>query len=137
MIPYYNVVKPLIFLIWIVISTHFLPSNLINQIIPLRSDKISADQAPYFGTGTVTTVQKAWSFIVGMARTVVPYHCTIGTVGTVVLFPNAVTASGQGMAEATIGVGRVMSTYYTSKPSIESINIFYHASECRLGAFCT
>lgn len=43
-----------------------------------------------------------------------------------------ITASAQGMAEATIGV---MSTCYT-KPSIESINIFYYASECRLGAFC-
>lgn len=47
-----------------------------------------------------------------------------------------ITASGQGMAEANIGVERVMSTYYT-KPQIESINVFYRASEFRLKTFCT
>ena len=40
-----------------------------------------------------------------------------------------ITASGQGMAEAIIGVGRAMSIHYT-KPSTESINILYNASEC-------
>ena len=36
---------------------NFFLSSLINQVRPIRSDKITADQSPYFGTGTVTTVQ--------------------------------------------------------------------------------
>lgn len=36
------------------------------------------------------------------------------------------------LAQVKIGVGGVMSNYYTNKPSVGSINNFYHACKCRL-----
>lgn len=73
----------------------------------------------YFGTGTVTTVQRAWFVPSECPELPVLYHGTIGTVGTVVLFPNA----GLWLqVESNIlcrPQGRRLLSYFTSSVAVE------------------